>query len=210
MNVAEWFGSKTGSLHAEIRDGADSERKRSMNQWPSGHLKITLDDNWLSAVRAAAEHLDRMICKTAPTGPRSMGYHHRLKGKLGEAAVAVWLGLPKRVLLGDPLDEADVGSVEVKCCGRRDPRLVIGVQDRDRNQLDRPYVLTSPDWPIDRVTDLLDEPFFLGYREIWVVGWIVGKEVQKFPLENEGKEWRVQPNKLKNPEELKTWLRERA
>lgn len=206
MNLGGWMFGKNNQDKPEPSVTL-GPRAESMQHWPSGHCKITLDNQWLSAVRAAAEHLDRVMCDAGPLGGRSKNYLARLKGKLGEAAVAIWLGAPRQVLLGDPLDEADVGPIEVKFCARTDPRLRIAFKDRDHKILGRPYVLTTPVNPLDYATEKNhDEQLLTHYRDIWIIGWRQGSDCERFEPESDSPEWRIQPKHLGNLAELKRML----
>lgn len=206
MNLGGWKFGKNNQDKPEPSVSL-GPRAESMQRWPSGHCKIPLDDQWLSAVRAAAEHLDRVMCDSGPLGGRSESYLDRLKGKIGEAAVAVWLGAPRQVLFGDPLDEADVGPIEVKFCTRTDPRLRITFKDRDHKILNRPYVLTTPVIPLEYGAEKTHgEQLLTLYREVWIIGWRHGSDCERFEPEATVPEWRIQPKHLRNTEELKVLL----
>ncbi|MDH4139038.1 MAG: hypothetical protein OEV43_00510 [Coriobacteriia bacterium] len=203
MNLSGWMFVKNNQDKPEASVSL-GPRAESMQSWPSGHCKITLDDQWLSAVRAAAEHLDRVMCGAQPLDGRSENYWDRMKGKLGEAAVAVWFGAPRSVLFGDPLDEADVGPIEVKFCSRADPRLRIAMKDRDRKILGRPYVLTTPVKPMEYGSEQSsNDELLVQYRDIWIVGWRHGSDCERFEPESNRPEWRIQPKHLKNVSELR-------
>ena len=155
-------------------------------EWPPAFQKVTLNDDWIIEVQCAAIRAFRLYDKSCSDEHRRDAVRRKIFGKLGEAAVAIYRGLPATALYATDLNAGDIDGIEVKFCSRHtSPRLI--VPERDRSNIERqmrPYVLVVPVDPV-KTGEFAHDPFELAvqYRDLYLVGWLLGREVFKFQKE---------------------------
>jgi len=164
---------------------ADDHASDRRSDWPQPLERVTLTDDWIVEVQMSAMRSLNLYDRHASGPDRIDRFRRKILGKLGEAALAIYLGRPATDLYTVDLNAGDIDGNEVKLCSRDSPRLVMPASDREnRPRLLRPYVLVNPVEPISRGERDLD-PFQLAkrYRELYLVGWQTGLELIKFKTE---------------------------